>query len=80
MRHLQTHLNRLFTMGKPQATVYIPATYTVTWPDGCWSTLAKSGWHWRFRDTDGNLVQYTKQADAFDAIRNLGGTYRRNEA
>lgn len=77
MRQLQTHLNRVFGYGR-KVKAYVPATYTITWANGTTSQLTKSGWGWDFRGPDGWSAQYSHQADAFDAIANLGGTYRRN--
>jgi hypothetical protein len=77
MRQFTTHLARARDLGR-RVTTYTPSTYTITWPDGTTSQLTKSGWNWDFRGPDGWSAQYRHQVDAFDAIANLGGTYKRN--
>lgn len=71
MRHLQTHLSRIFGgCGKAKAG---PAEYLIEWPDGSRTTLAKNGSMWWFKAPDGMKYGYHYQQTAKIEITVLGG-------
>jgi hypothetical protein len=75
MRHLQTHLGRVFGLcGKAKRK---PAEYTITWADGTKALLTKHGKFWEFEGQDGWTHGFTYQQHAMSEVAMLGGTIER---